>query len=118
MLGLVVLNKYLILLARLGGAKLYRFVEDVRSVLGADLRLLRHPKPLGYLAAATDASKLAKGDFLLLLNNDLTLHRFCVANLLATFETHPQVGLVAPRFQDASGKLLESGGLIFNDAKG
>jgi O-antigen biosynthesis protein len=29
-----------------------------------------------------------------------------------------QVGLVAPRFVDLSGKLLEAGGIIFNDAKG
>lgn len=101
-----------------GGARLFRFVDDLKSVLGADVRLLRHPKSLGYLAAVTDASKLARGDFLLILNNDLRLHRYCVANLLATFQTHSNVGLVAPRFQDEAGKLLESGGLIFNDAKG
>ena len=79
---------------------------------------IRHRRSLGYLQSVTDAAHLAKGRFLLLLNNDLVLHRHCVANLLATLDTHPGVGLVAPRFVDRAGKLLEAGGLIFNDGKG
>ena len=67
--------------------------------------MIRHRRPLGYLQSVTDAAALATGTYLLLLNNDLVLHRHCVANLLATFATHPAVGLVAPRFVDQVSQL-------------
>jgi hypothetical protein len=53
---------------------------------------------------------------LVTLNNDLTLHRFCIANMLLTFQHHPQVGLVAPRFVDGAGKVIDrsSNSSIYN----
>lgn len=62
------------------------------------VRLLRHDAPKGYLASVSAAARLARGKFLLLMNNDAVVAPGCLAALLATFQTHPGAGLVVPRF--------------------
>ena len=46
--------------------------EYVKS-LGDKFILLDFPEPLGYSKATNEGIKVARGDFLLLLNNDLSL---------------------------------------------
>ena len=60
---------------------------------------------LGFAAAVNQASRLAQGRDLLLLNPDTVVHDCAVDRLVAFLEAHPDVGIAAPRVLDAEGRI-------------
>ncbi|MDR9856693.1 glycosyltransferase family 2 protein [Paenibacillus sp. VCA1] len=57
----------------------------------------------GFPKACNVGFKVARGDYLLLLNNDVTVTKNWLGNLLAAAESSPDVGLVGPVTNAASG---------------
>jgi len=69
--------------------------EYVES-LGSNFKLLWFEKP-GFAIPVNEASKIAKGEYLLFLNNDcFFLKDNVIELLLAEFEKNPKVGIVGP----------------------
>ncbi|WP_334177542.1 glycosyltransferase [Pseudoxanthomonas sp.] len=81
----------------------------------AGLRYHRRAANGGFIAACNDGAAMAKGDFLVLLNNDTVPQPGWLDALLDTFDAHTQVGLVGAQLVYPDGRLQEAGGVVFDD---
>ncbi len=69
----------------------------------------------GFIAACNDGAALARGDLLVFLNNDTVPQPGWLDALCATFDAHPQAGLVGAQLIYPDGRLQEAGGVVFAD---
>ena len=79
--------------------------------------VVRQEENQRFLKNCNSAAEKARGDFLLLLNNDTTVTEGWLAPLLKTLDA-PNVGIAGPKLLFPNGKLQEAGGIIWNDASG
>jgi GT2 family glycosyltransferase len=91
--------------------------DDTAAVLAQvpNLRVLTQPVNLGFLRNCNAAAKLARGEYLLLLNNDVQATPGWLRALLAQIEGRPEVGAVTPRLIYPSGALQEAGAILRRD---
>jgi len=82
------------------------------------LRHHRNPANLGFVGSCNTGARLARGEFVVFLNNDTTLTPGWLDALLSTFETHPDTGLAGAQLVYPDGRLQESGGIVFADGSG
>jgi GT2 family glycosyltransferase len=78
-------------------------------------RVLRQPGNLGFLRGTNLAAREARGEYLLLLNNDAEPAPGSVAAALAVVEASSSVGAVGARLVLPDGRLQEAGSIIWND---
>ncbi|MDQ3494464.1 MAG: glycosyltransferase [Pseudomonadota bacterium] len=81
----------------------------------AGLRYHRRAANGGFIAACNDGATLARGEFLIFLNNDTVPQPGWLDALLDTFEAHPDAGLVGAQLLYPDGRLQEAGGVVFAD---
>ncbi|HVI24711.1 MAG TPA: glycosyltransferase [Xanthomonadaceae bacterium] len=81
----------------------------------AGLRYHRRAANGGFIAACNDGAALARGQFLVFLNNDTVPQPGWLDALLATFATHPDAGLVGAQLLYPDGRLQEAGGFVLAD---
>jgi GT2 family glycosyltransferase len=79
------------------------------------LRYHRRAANGGFIAACNDGAALARGEFVVFLNNDTVPQPGWLEALLATFVTHPRSGLVVARLVYPDGRLQEAGGIVHAD---
>ena len=84
----------------------------------AGLRYHRRAGNGGFIAACNDGAALARGDFLVFLNNDTVPQPGWLDALLRTFDEHPDAGLVGAQLLYPDGRLQEAGGVVFADGSG
>jgi GT2 family glycosyltransferase len=82
------------------------------------LRYHRRAGTGGFIAACNDGAALARGDFLVFLNNDTVPQPGWLDALLQTFEAHADAGLVGAQLLYPDGRLQEAGGVVFADGGG
>lgn len=82
------------------------------------LRYHRNTQNLGFVGSCNAGAALARGEFLVFLNNDTTLSPGWLEALLRTFDTHPDTGLAGAQLVYPDGRLQESGGIVFADGSG
>src|SRR4029077_988518 len=90
--------------------------ECLGSVPG--IRLIINPINLGYLRSCNAAARVAKGEFLLLLNNDTQVLADWLDPLLLPFRTRSDVGAVGSKLLYPDGRLQEGGCIIWDDGSG
>ncbi|MFC7302025.1 glycosyltransferase [Cognatiluteimonas weifangensis] len=81
----------------------------------AGLRYHRRTANGGFIAACNDGAALARGEFLVFLNNDTVPQPGWLDALLGTFAAHPDAGLVGVQLLYPDGRLQEAGGVVFAD---
>lgn len=86
----------------------------------AGLRYHRRAENGGFIAACNDGASLARGNFLVFLNNDTVPQPGWLDTLLDTFHTHPdhahpEIGLAGAQLIYPDGRLQEAGGVVFAD---
>ena len=81
----------------------------------AGLRYHRRTSNGGFIAACNDGASLARGEYLVLLNNDTVPQPGWLDALLATFEEHSGTGLAGAQLLYPDGRLQEAGGAVFAD---
>jgi len=81
----------------------------------AGLRYHRRATNGGFIAACNDGAALARGEFLVLLNNDTVPQPGWLDALLDTFAMQRDVGLAGAQLLYPDGRLQEAGGVVFRD---
>lgn len=85
----------------------------IREVPG--ITCMENEENLGHLRSCNKAARHAKGEFILLLNNDTELLPGAIDELVELLETHPQVGLVGSKLLRPDGRLQEAGCIVWKD---
>lgn len=80
----------------------------------AGLRYHRNAENLGFIGACNAGARLARGEYLVFLNNDTAPQSGWLDALIGTFQTHPGTGLVGARLVYPDGRLQEAGGILFS----
>lgn len=88
--------------------------EDVSEKLSsiANVRYQRNTSNLGFLRNCNAAIPLARGRWVIFLNNDVQVPAGWLDQLLAAFGLAPDIGIVGPAFVYPSGHLQEAGGVF------
>jgi GT2 family glycosyltransferase len=81
----------------------------------AGLRYHRRAANAGFIAACNDGAAIARGDFVVFLNNDTVPQPGWLEALLSTFETQPRTGLAVAKLVYPDGRLQEAGGIVYSD---
>ena len=87
--------------------------ELLKRVKG--VRILENEANLHYLLACNQAAKLARGEFLLLLNNDAQLQGESISAALKTLTLSDDIGAVGGKIILPDGTLQEAGSIIWQD---
>ncbi len=91
--------------------------KDLLAKIG-HLKVLRNHKNVGFIRACNQGASVARGKFLVFLNNDTLVQPHWLKELLGTFETNNRVGAVGSKLLYPNGLLQEAGGIIWSDASG
>lgn len=88
-----------------------------RSVLEdrEDIVLVRSGTNLGFAGGNNLAAAVGRGRYLLFLNDDSTVERGFIDQLVATAEGDPTIGAVGGRILSADGSLQEAGSVLWSD---
>jgi GT2 family glycosyltransferase len=78
-------------------------------------RIIRNPTNPHFLLAANQAAREAKGEHILLLNNDAQLLPGTVSSALRTLTSAPDIGAVGGKIVLMDGSLQEAGSIVWNN---
>jgi GT2 family glycosyltransferase/SAM-dependent methyltransferase len=81
-------------------------------------QILRNERNEGYLRSVNKGAARARGEWLVLCNNDIEATAEWLENLLHCGESGDDVGVVAPKFIAPDGRLSEAGGILWSDGTG
>jgi GT2 family glycosyltransferase/glycosyltransferase involved in cell wall biosynthesis len=82
------------------------------------VRVIRNAANLGFIGSCNAGAAVARGEYVLFLNNDTVVTAGWLEALLRCFEQEPEAGLVGARLVYPDGRLQEAGGIVFDDASG
>jgi GT2 family glycosyltransferase len=89
--------------------------ESLQTGLNKDVRFISLKQNVFFGEGNNIAADAARGEFLLFLNNDVTVLADCVATLLAEFKNCFSPGAIGPRFLYPNGTLQEAGAYMRPD---
>lgn len=78
---------------------------------------VRNPENLRFLLSCNNATKHAKGEYILFLNNDTEVTSYWLDELVKPFSTHKSVGLTGSKLLNLDGTLQEAGGIIWGSGQ-
>lgn len=87
--------------------------ELLRRITG--ITAIRNAENRHFLRGVNQGAAAARGEFLLFLNNDTSMHAGALAAALATLRADPAIGAVGGKLILPDGKLQEAGSIIWRD---
>lgn len=88
---------------------------DVFADMPGVVRLSRNPVNLGFLGNCNAGARIAKGKYVVMLNNDTLVLPGWLDELIDPFERDPSIGFAGSKLLNADGTLQEAGGIFWND---
>lgn len=88
------------------------YLEGLRGVDEERLRVLSYPHAFNFSAMNNLAAGVAKGEYLLLLNNDTAVVQADWLDVLMSHAQRPEVGIVGPRLLYPDGKVQHAGVIL------
>lgn len=79
------------------------------------VRFIRQPQNLGFIGNVNSGAAHARGQWLIILNNDTVVRPGAIDALIDTFAQHENVGLVGAKLLNADGTVQEAGGIVWRD---
>ncbi len=79
-----------------------------------EIKLYSSPKNLFYCEALNKGIELSMGDFILCLNDDVTLDRKFIEEALKGFEINERIGMVSGKILRSDRKTIDSRGLFLS----
>ena len=76
----------------------------------------RNEHNLGFTLNCNAAAKLARGEYVLFLNNDTIVTENWLEALVKLIESDPKIGMVGSKLVYPNGMLQEAGGIVWSDA--
>lgn len=89
----------------------------IREVI-KNLVVARTEKNMLFLRNCNNASKFAKGKYILFLNNDTQVQQNWLRPLIDLIESNDTIGMVGSKLVYSDGTLQEAGGIIWRDGSG
>ena len=83
--------------------------------LGGNTRVITNSENLGFGTACNEGAAVARGKYLVFLNNDTAPHPGWLEALLETAGRDSSIGAVGPKVLWPDGRLQEAGALMFQD---
>ncbi|MGB8634240.1 MAG: glycosyltransferase [Rhodanobacteraceae bacterium] len=84
----------------------------------AGIRVHSNAENLGFIGSCNAGAAMARGDYVLFLNNDTLVTAGWLEAMLDCFAERRDAGLVGARLIYPDGRLQESGGIVFDDGSG
>jgi O-antigen biosynthesis protein len=79
------------------------------------VRFMRHDKSQGFIRSCNDGARMARGAYVLMLNNDTEVASSWIDEMLYVFEHFNDVGMVGAKLLYPNGQLQEAGGIVWNN---
>lgn len=79
--------------------------QDMLAARFPQVLLIVNPRNAGFAAPMNQALRLARGEYLLLLNPDTLVHSRAFECLVAFLEAHPEAGICGPKVLNTDGTL-------------
>lgn len=83
-----------------------------------NVRVNKNESDHGFLMNCNRAANLAKGKYILFLNNDTQVQEDWLSSLVSLIESDEKIGMVGSKLVYPDGTLQEAGGIIWSDASG
>lgn len=87
---------------------------DASSIIG-NLVVSRTQENLRFLRNCNEAAKVAKGEFIVFLNNDTEVTSFWLDELVNKHNSDPQIGMTGSKLLNLDGSIQEAGGIVWNN---
>ena len=87
------------------------YLDGIERLNSAQLRVLRYPHPFNYSAINNFAAEQARGEYLILLNNDTAVLHDNWIEALLNHAQRPEVGIVGAKLHYPDGR-IQHGGVV------
>ena len=88
----------------------------LENVEGA--RIIANEQNLGYLRSMNRGAAAARGEWLVLCNNDIEVTPVWLQSMIVCATLDPKIGVIAPKFVSPDGRVSEAGGILWSDGTG
>ncbi len=72
------------------------------------IRMITNEVNVGFGAAVNQAAKIAKGEYLLIVNPDVLFHKDTIRKMIETLEQNKKIGIIGPKYLDGNGEVIPS----------
>ncbi len=80
-----------------------------------NLRIISNPGNVGFVKGSNQGAQIARGTYLVFLNNDTYVLPGWLSSLIETFKSHRKAGIVGSKLIYPDGKLAEAGSLVWKN---